>query len=72
MYLPSAGCHEAIRRLFSVASQPPHLGARDELEVIVALRVIEVHGPQLVVVGCHLEWHNLQLAQAWSHLKNLK
>ena len=60
-YLPCSWCHEAIRRLLSTASKSSHLGARNELVVVMIIRIIEIHCSKLCVVGCHFEGYYLKL-----------
>ena len=37
----------------------------------MVFRIIEVHSADPLVVGCHFEGDNLQLAQCGSHLQHL-
>ena len=69
---PSLRRHEAIWRGLSGTSHSSHLCSGDEEEVVLLLRVIEVHCLFLLVVRRNTEWNDLQLGQSRSHGENLK
>ena len=69
--LPGARGHEAGRWVLPRPGQGPHLGARDEEEVVLLLRVEEVHRLFDLVVGGHAERDDLQLGQTRGHRQYL-
>lgn len=69
---PGGGGHEAVRGVVARPRQGPHFCARDEEEIVLLLRVEEVHGFLHLVVSGDAEWYDLQLAEARRHGENLE
>lgn len=56
---PGLRLHETIWRTGAGFGQGAHLGPRNELELILALRLEEGHLAGAFVVGSHPEWQDL-------------